>query len=161
MKGTATYYANGAEQSGNAVWESGVLELVTSGDENQLQELKTSRRRITALKQLTLELVREVQSIGEVKVLDIDNGLDFYNEVTRFEIDLITRALVFTGGHQARAAKLLNLKGTTLNSKIKLYNIRPESFAGTSGSWTTQSEDVAVLAGRASDDQNQESVVSA
>ena len=136
MKGTATYYANEAEQSGNAVWETGVLELVTPGDENQPQELKTSRRRITALKQLTMELVREVQSIGEVNVLDIDNGLDFYNEVTRFEIDLITRALALTQGHQARAAKLLNLKGTTLNSKIKLYNIRPESFAGTSGSWT-------------------------
>jgi DNA-binding NtrC family response regulator len=136
MKGTATYYANEAEQSGNSIWEGGVLELVTSGDENQPQELKTSRRRITALKQLTLELMREVQSIGEVNVLDIDNGLDFYNEVTRFEIDLITRALVLTQGHQARAAKLLNLKGTTLNSKIKLYNIRPEKFAATSSSWS-------------------------
>ena len=134
MKGTASY-ANDAEQLGNAVWEGGVLGLVTSGDENQPQELRTSRRRITALKQLTLELVREVQSIGEVNILEIDNGLDFYNEVTRFEVDLITRALALTQGHQARAAKLLNLKGTTLNSKIKLYNIRPESFAGTSGSW--------------------------
>ncbi len=104
MKGTATYYSNEAEQSGNGVWEGGVLELVTSSDENQPQDLKTSRRRITALKQLTLELVREVQSIGEVNVLDIDNGLDFYNEVTRFEIDLITRALALTQGHQARAA---------------------------------------------------------
>ncbi|HYJ85183.1 MAG TPA: helix-turn-helix domain-containing protein [Pyrinomonadaceae bacterium] len=136
MKGTATYYANEAEQSGNSIWEGGVVELVTSGDENQPQELRTSRRRITALKQLTLELVREVQCIGEVNVLDIDNGLDFYNEVTRFEIDLITRALVLTQGHQARAAKLLNLKGTTLNSKIKLYNIRPETFASTSSSWS-------------------------
>jgi DNA-binding NtrC family response regulator len=136
MKGTATYYANEAEQSGNAVWDGGVLELVPTGDENQPQELRTSRRRITALKQLTLELVREVQCIGEVNVLDIDNGLDFYNEVTRFEIDLITRALVLTQGHQARAAKLLNLKGTTLNSKIKLYNINPETFAATSSSWS-------------------------
>ena len=136
MKGTATYYANEAEQSGNAVWESGVVELVTSSDENQPQELRTSRRRLTAIKQLTMELMREVQSIGEVNVLDIDNGLDFYNEVTRFEIDLITRALALTQGHQARAAKLLNLKGTTLNSKIKLYDIRPGSFAGTSSAWS-------------------------
>lgn len=140
MKGTSSYYTSEADQSPTAAWESGELESVTSGDENQPQELKTSRRRITALKKLTLELVREVQSIGEVKVLDLDSGLDFYNEVTHFEIELITRALVLTGGHQARAAKLLNLKGTTLNSKIKLYNIRPESFAGTSGSWTTNTE---------------------
>ncbi len=145
MKGTASYYASETDQSRTAAWESGELELVTSGDENQPQELKTSRRRITALKKLTLELVREVQSIGEVKVLDLDSGLDFYNEVTHFEIDLITRALVLTGGHQARAAKLLNLKGTTLNSKIKLYNIRPESFAGTSGSWTTESREIAPM----------------
>lgn len=145
MKATATYHANLDDQTEAAVWERGELELVNSGNENQPQELKTSRRRISALKQLTLELVREVQSIGEVKVLDIDSGLDFYNEVTHFEIDLITRALVLTGGHQARAAKLLNLKGTTLNSKIKLYNIKPESFAGTSGSWTIPSDEIAPM----------------
>jgi DNA-binding NtrC family response regulator len=49
--------------------------------------------------------------------------------VSRFEIDLIKRALLRTGGHQVQAAKLLNLKVTTLNSKIKHYNISPASFA--------------------------------
>ena len=53
----------------------------------------------------------------------------FYDEVTRFEIDLIRRALLQTAGHQVRAARLLNLKVTTLNSKIKHYNIRMEGFA--------------------------------
>jgi transcriptional regulator with GAF, ATPase, and Fis domain len=139
--------------NGTAIWESGDLELTTPA-ENQTQELRNSRRRISALKKLTLELVREVQSIGEVKVLDMDSGLDFYNEVTTFEIDLITRALVLTGGHQARAAKLLNLKGTTLNSKIKSYNIKPESFAGTSSSWNSPAEDIAI--GGGSGAQNQE-----
>ena len=133
--------------NGTAIWESGDLELLAPAAENQTQELKNSRRRISALKKLTLELVREVQSIGEVKVLDMDSGLDFYNEVTTFEIDLITRALVLTGGHQARAAKLLNLKGTTLNSKIKSYNIKPESFAGTSSSWNSPGDEVGTIAG--------------
>lgn len=127
----------------SAIWDNGELELLAPSAENQTQELRNSRRRISALKKLTLELVREVQSIGEVKVLDMDTGLDFYNEVTTFEIDLITRALVLTGGHQARAAKLLNLKGTTLNSKIKSYNIKPESFAGTSSSWTSPGDEVS------------------
>jgi DNA-binding protein Fis len=140
--------------NGTAIWESGDLELLDPSAENQTQELKNSRRRISALKKLTLELVREVQSIGEVKVLDMDSGLDFYNEVTTFEIDLITRALVLTGGHQARAAKLLNLKGTTLNSKIKSYNIKPESFAGTSSSWNSPSDEIAAMGGGGS--QNQE-----
>src|SRR4051812_36548606 len=116
----------------NAAWEN-ELDLSDSENRPETQDLRTSRRRITALKNLTLQLVREVQSIGEVKVLDIDNGLDFYHEVTHFEIDLISRALLLTGGHQARAAKLLNLKGTTLNSKIKSYNIKPETFAGGTG----------------------------
>ena len=133
--------------NGTAIWEGGDLELLAPAAENQTQELKNSRRRISALKQLTLELVREVQSIGEVKVLDMDSGLDFYNEVTTFEIDLITRALVLTGGHQARAAKLLNLKGTTLNSKIKSYNIKPESFAGTSSSWNSPGDEMAAMTG--------------
>ena len=128
-----------------AIWESGDLELLAPAAENQTQELRNSRRRISALKKLTLELVREVQSIGEVKVLDMDSGLDFYNEVTTFEIDLITRALVLTGGHQARAAKLLNLKGTTLNSKIKSYNIKPESFAGTSSSWNSPGDEIGTM----------------
>ncbi|MBA2379950.1 MAG: sigma-54-dependent Fis family transcriptional regulator [Blastocatellia bacterium] len=54
---------------------------------------------------------------------DIARGINFYDEVKRFEIDLIRRALDQTGGHQSRAARLLGLNATTLNSKIKSYNI--------------------------------------
>jgi transcriptional regulator with GAF, ATPase, and Fis domain len=140
---------------GTAIWESNEVDVLNPATENQAQELRNSRRRITALKRLTLELVREVQSIGEVKVLDLDGGLDFYSEVTTFEIDLISRALLLTGGHQARAAKLLNLKGTTLNSKIKSYKIKPESFAGASASWTTRNDEIAAMS--LAGEQNQES----
>ncbi|OLE54936.1 MAG: hypothetical protein AUG51_05875 [Acidobacteria bacterium 13_1_20CM_3_53_8] len=55
--------------------------------------------------------------------LDISRGVNFYDEVRRFEIDLIRRALEQTGGHQSRAARLLGMNATTLNSKIKTYNI--------------------------------------
>lgn len=54
---------------------------------------------------------------------DIRQGIDFYDEVSRFEVALITRALVETGGQQRRAARLLGLKATTLNAKIKQYGI--------------------------------------
>ncbi|MGH9833235.1 MAG: sigma-54 interaction domain-containing protein, partial [Blastocatellia bacterium] len=57
-------------------------------------------------------------------VLDIARGISFYDEVSRFEIELIRRALELTGGHQSRAAKLLGMNNTTLNSKIKVYNIK-------------------------------------
>ena len=56
-------------------------------------------------------------------VQNIGRGVNFYDEVRRFEIDLIRRALVQTGGHQSRAARLLGMNATTLNSKIKTYNI--------------------------------------
>jgi DNA-binding NtrC family response regulator len=56
--------------------------------------------------------------------IDLTNGISFYDEVNRFQIDLIRRALEITGGHQSRAARLLGLNTTTLNSKIRYYNIR-------------------------------------
>ena len=59
--------------------------------------------------------------------IDVAHGIDFYDEVRRFEIDLIRRALEQTGGHQSRAARLLGMNATTLNSKIKTYNIQLRS----------------------------------
>lgn len=58
---------------------------------------------------------------------DIAKGISFYDEVRKYEIDLIRRALKQTGGHQLRAARLLGLNATTLNSKIKSYNIQIEA----------------------------------
>ena len=51
------------------------------------------------------------------------NITDFYDEVRRFEIELINSALYRTKGNQQRAARLLGVKATTLNSKIKRYKI--------------------------------------
>lgn len=71
------------------------------------------------------ELARQMiqNSEGTAGDIDISRGINFYEEVRSFEIDLITRALEQTGGHQSRAARLLGLNATTLNSKIKSYNI--------------------------------------
>ena len=67
----------------------------------------------------------EGASVGAVQ--DLGRGINFYDQVRRFEIDLIRRALEQTGGHQSRAARLLGMNATTLNSKIKTYriNLRP------------------------------------
>ena len=109
-----------------ATWESAELETVSPPDGNH--ESPSSLSSITNLKELVLRLLCEVQCITEVNKLTIGDGLDFYDEVSRFEIDLIKRALIQTGGHQVQAAKLLNLKVTTLNSKIKHYQINPTGF---------------------------------
>jgi DNA-binding NtrC family response regulator len=74
-------------------------------------------------------LAREMIQDGEgaSEDIDISRGVNFYDEVRRFETDLIRRSLDQTGGHQSRAARLLGLNATTLNSKIKSYNIQPRS----------------------------------
>ncbi len=111
-----------------STWESERLDTVNAvpnGEGNGA----VARNNITALKELTLRLLREVQAITEVRTLSLENGVDFYGEVSRFEVDLIKRALLQTAGHQGRAARLLNLKVTTLNSKIKHYNIALNGFA--------------------------------
>ncbi|HYP50885.1 MAG TPA: sigma-54 dependent transcriptional regulator, partial [Pyrinomonadaceae bacterium] len=66
-------------------------------------------------------------SVGASGAVELARGVNFYDEVRRFEIDLIRRALDQTAGHQSRAARLLGLNATTLNSKIKSYNIPPRS----------------------------------
>ncbi len=72
---------------------------------------------------LAFDMIKRTEGVsGEI---DIARGVNFYDEVKRFEIDLIRRALDQTGGHQSRAARLLGLNATTLNSKIKSYNIHP------------------------------------
>ena len=78
---------------------------------------------IEMLQKAALTLLKEVQAISTLDAADIVHGIDFYNEVERFERELIMRALELTGGHQVRASRLLGLKVTTLNSKVKRYRI--------------------------------------
>lgn len=63
------------------------------------------------------------EEASRLKPLDILGGINFYDEVQRFETHLIKMALAETGGNQAKAARLLGIKATTLNSKIKLFKI--------------------------------------
>ena len=58
-----------------------------------------------------------------VQTIDIKKGIDFYGEVTRFETSLIRFALEEAEGNQSKAARLLGLRATTLNMKIKHYQM--------------------------------------
>ncbi len=80
--------------------------------------------KIEVLREVTVALLDEVKSLGSLRKVEIENGINFDDEVKTFEILLIERALEQTGGSQLRAARLLNLKHTTLNAKIKRYDIR-------------------------------------
>ena len=116
-----------------AAWESQGREMVnmppSNDHSNGSPEQIPSADPVAVLRELTLQLCHQVHCLGEVQTLNLDGGLDFYDEVSRFEIQLIQRALLRTAGNQRRAARLLNLKVTTLNSKIKYYNINASGFA--------------------------------
>ena len=107
-----------------ATWEHEALNNDVATSPQTTEEPTAAEGNITSLRELTFKLLRKVESIGEAQAPDVEKGVDFYDEVSRFEIDLIRRALLWTGGNQRRAARLLNLKVTTLNSKIKHYSIR-------------------------------------
>ena len=93
---------------------------------------KPEPNRVRNLVDLASELLREAETLAHDKqfadqsnrlVLNVSEGIDFYAELEQFETFLIRLALDETGGHQARAARLLHMRPTTLNSKIKLYGI--------------------------------------
>jgi DNA-binding NtrC family response regulator len=75
------------------------------------------------LKILARSIVREIQSLEADDTESTPDALDLQAEVHRFEAELIRSALVSTQGRQRRAARLLGMKVTTLNTKIKRYKI--------------------------------------
>lgn len=91
---------------------------------------------VQALNELSHALSKALEAVETFEILkvahlpDLKQSIDFYDTVSHFEIALIKHALQRTAGSQARAAKLLGLKPTTLNAKIKAYNLdwkRPEA----------------------------------
>ena len=78
---------------------------------------------INLLREMTAALLDEIKSLTVLKDIRLDSAIDLDEEVKKFEIHLIERALEKTGGSQRQAARLLKLKHTTLNAKIKRYGI--------------------------------------
>ena len=81
--------------------------------------------KLNTLRESVLALLEEVESLAISRPIDLKRGARYSDEVRQFEVNLIRTALGRTSGSQIRAAKLLGLKPTTLNAKIKRYNITP------------------------------------
>ncbi len=94
---------------------------IESDLERRVQQL------VSIAKALASEVERlqtELSTTRNQKQIDFDNeGIDFYREVERYEIEMIKNALELCNGNQARAAKLLTMKPTTLNAKMKHYGL--------------------------------------
>ena len=111
--------------------------LVGSITKTQLRALPSRKaaasERLNKIRDLASSLLDEAESLDHenalaeasatVENLNVKSGVNFFDEVRRFEVRLINRALELTGGNQARAARLLGLGTTTLNYKIKAYEI--------------------------------------
>lgn len=101
---------------------NGISNYENSPDETNIHEVIESLS--NAL--VTLESIKEAELIQLLK-LHVQNfpknGIDFYKLTSRYEKTLIEHALKKTKGSQTKAAKLLNLRLTTLNAMIKRHNI--------------------------------------
>ena len=113
--------------SSAAIWRGEVLSSALSSARAaqgpMLLREATIDSRLDALKEVALTLLGAVDSLRSAQPTR-DHNIRLQDEVQRFETDLIRTALEKTGGNQARAARLLGVKHTTLNAKIKRYRIR-------------------------------------
>ena len=104
-------------------------ESILGLEENNTQQVEqapvdgTVDARLNTLRETVLQLLDEVESLAISRPVDIKRGARFSDEVRQFEVSLIRTALGRTSGSQTRAARLLGLKPTTLNAKIKRYGI--------------------------------------
>ena len=88
---------------------------------------------VRSLKVLAMTLLREIERLEMHPFADTKVTLDLRDYVQRFEAELIRSALITTGGRQRRAACILGMKVTTLNSKIKRYGIKLDDLDGSEG----------------------------
>ena len=95
---------------------------LTSRQATNLLRDEAFESRLSSLRDVALELLNAVDSLKQT-TSKADHKLNLEDEVRKFEADLIRAALVRTGGNQARAARLLGVKHTTLNAKIKRYQL--------------------------------------
>ena len=107
-----------------------LLKYVNDANTHNASELE---HRVQQLTLLAKALASEIESLQAELSTDRsreqirldDDGIDFYNEVERYEVELIKSALNHCGGNQTQAARLLRMKSTTLNAKMKHYGLNP------------------------------------
>ncbi len=84
---------------------------------------EVSIHNLDSLREAAITLLREVESLASRQPHTNHQQLGLQEEVQRYESELIRNALQRTRGNQRRAAKLLGVKVTTLNCKIKRLGI--------------------------------------
>ncbi len=98
--------------------------------ETDITDLAQAASRIEALRSLILIFLREVDSLKKVvapRTRKNGDPISLDREIDAFETSLIRDALMKSKGNQRDAAKLLCIKPTTLNAKMKRLGITVET----------------------------------
>lgn len=101
-------------------WETNGNSVASQETPPKRSEL--ARHNLDNLREAALTVLKELESLSNNQS-EPDRKLGLQEEVQRYEIELIRDALHKTRGNQRQAAKLLGVKVTTLNCKIKRYGI--------------------------------------
>jgi DNA-binding NtrC family response regulator len=75
------------------------------------------------LRDMVCTMMTELECLGRLAPQE-STPVDLKDAVQKFEMELISAALEKTRGNQSRAARLLGVKHTTLNAKVKRYRIQ-------------------------------------
>ncbi|MFM9904771.1 MAG: helix-turn-helix domain-containing protein [Pyrinomonadaceae bacterium] len=86
--------------------------------------------RIGILHELANKLLSEVENITAPGRLQFGDGFKLSDQIQKFETDMIRHALYLTNGKQSDAARMLGIKLTTLNAKIKRFELDPTNSDG-------------------------------
>jgi len=118
------------EQMSTITWRA--EDPLTSNQAANFLRDEAFESRLSSLRDVATELLNAVDSLSTTSPQN-GNGnhkLKLSDEVRKFEADLIRAALVRTAGNQTRAARLLGVKHTTLNAKIKRHGISLSDRSG-------------------------------
>jgi len=109
-----------------------VLDLLLSydwpGNVRQLENIVERGVVLARSEQITLDLLPpELRKVDSSRSISrADKAVDLSRAVSDYERQLIESALKQAGGVQKRAARLLGVKPTTLNEKLKRFRARVE-----------------------------------
>jgi DNA-binding NtrC family response regulator len=87
------------------------------------KDVEELHAKLATMRELIVSLQGEVENLQMINLPEMDEDFDFYREVERYERKLIENALRMCGGSQVKAARLLKMKPTTLNSKMKVLRL--------------------------------------
>lgn len=92
-------------------------------------EIKSIAQKLETLNRIAGSVLKEVETFTARNFSGSEN-INYYEEIERFEIELLLLALYRANGNQRRAAQILNINPTTLNTKVKKYDLASRFVAG-------------------------------